>query len=304
MRLAFMGSPDFALPSLKALMAAGHSIACVYAQPPRPAGRGQQERPCPAHAFALAHGIPARTPRTLRDPAEQAAFAALDLDCAVTAAYGLILPKAVLDAPRLGCLNVHGSLLPRWRGAAPIQRAILAGDTETGITIMRMDEGLDTGPTLMSAAIPIAPAATAGELHDVLAELGAKLIVPVLEGLALGTLSPVAQPEAGVTYAAKLDKAETRLDWSRPAAELERVVRAFAPFPGAWFELADERIKVLLAEAVAGSGEPGTVLDDRLTVACGEDALRPARVQRAGKGAMDADAFLRGRGVAAGTRVA
>ena len=303
MRLAFMGSPDFALPSLKALIAAGHEIACVYAQPPRPAGRGKAERPCPVHGFALENGIPARTPKTLRDANEQAAFAALDLDAAITVAYGLILPQAVLDAPRLGCFNVHGSLLPRWRGAAPIQRAVLAGDTETGVTIMQVDAGLDTGPMLLAESIPIGPTTTAGGLHDALADIGARLIVQALDGAAAGTLTPMPQTEDGTTYAAKIDKAETRLDWSRPAVELERAVRAFAPYPGAWFELAGERIKVLAAEVTEATGEPGVTLDECLRVACGNGALRLTRVQRAGKGPMDTEAFLRGRTVAAGTQL-
>ncbi|HEM46836.1 MAG TPA: methionyl-tRNA formyltransferase, partial [Alphaproteobacteria bacterium] len=241
---------------------------------------------------------------SLREAAEQAAFAALDLDLAVVAAYGLILPKAVLQAPRHGCLNIHASLLPRWRGAAPIQRAILAGDSETGITIMQMDEGLDTGPILLSESVPIGPRTNAGELHDTLAALGARLIVEALVRLAAGSLRPTPQPDEGATYAAKIDRSEMRIDWMRSAGELDRVVRAFAPAPGAWFELDGERIKVLAAEIADGAGSPGTVLDGRLTVACGDGALRLRTVQRAGRAPMAAEAFLRGRAVPAGTELA
>ncbi|MHA1152371.1 MAG: methionyl-tRNA formyltransferase [Alphaproteobacteria bacterium] len=310
LRLAFMGVPDFALPSLLALAAAGHEIVAVYTQPPRPAGRGHKERPCPVHALALARGWQARTPASLKDAGVQAAFADLDLDVAVVVAYGLILPRAVLAAPRLGCVNVHASLLPRWRGAAPIQRAILAGDTETGVTIMAVDEGLDTGPLLLAEAIRIAAAETAVTLHDRLATLGAGLIVTALEGLAAGRLRARAQSEDGVTYAAKLQRDEGRLDWRRPAAQLERAVRAFNPWPGAEFEAPRgrgfARVKVLAAEVVAGdpTAAPGTVLDAPLTVACGEGALRLLKVQRAGKVAIDAEAFLRGFDLAPGTRLA
>jgi methionyl-tRNA formyltransferase len=305
LRLAFMGSPEFALPSLRALEAAGHEIAVVYAQPPRPAGRGHKERPCPVQAYAERRGWALSTPKTLKDGAESQAFAALGLDAAVVVAYGLILPAAVLAAPRLGCVNLHASLLPRWRGAAPIQRAILAGDAQTGVTIMAVDEGLDTGPILLREAVPIAATATAAELHDRLAEVGARLMVAALDGLAAGRLEARPQPEDGVTYAAKLKRGEGRLDWRRPAAELERAVRAFTPWPGAEFEANGARIKVLAAEVVAGApgAAPGTLLDDRLTVACGEGALRLIRVQRAGKAAMDARALLRGFPVAAGTRL-
>lgn len=300
-RIAYMGTPDFAVPALAALLAAGHEVVCVYSQPPRPAGRGKRDRPSPVHDFAAARGIAVRYPVSLRDPAEQTAFAALDLDVAVVAAYGLILPKAVLVAPRHGCLNIHASLLPRWRGAAPVQRAILAGDAETGVTIMRMDEGLDTGPMLLAESVKVAPDTNAGQLHDALAELGARLIVEALARMEAGTLGETPQPEVGVTYAAKIDKAEARIDWTRPAAELDRVVRAFSPGPGAWFALDGERIKVLAVEISEGDGTPGAVLDDALTVACGEGALRLRTVQRAGKAPMEADAFLRGRAVPAGT---
>jgi methionyl-tRNA formyltransferase len=301
-----MGSPDFALPSLRALAAAGHDIAAVYAQPPRAAGRGHKERPCPVHALAVERGWPARHPASFKDPGVQTAFAGLDLDIAVVVAYGLILPPAVLAAPRLGCINVHASLLPRWRGAAPIQRAILAGDGETGVTIMQVDEGLDTGPMLLAEAIPIGAKETGSTLHDTLAALGARLIVTALEGLAAGSLSTRPQPDDGIAYAAKLRRGEGRLDWRRPAAELERAVRAFTPWPGAEFEANASRIKVLTAEVVPGdpAATAGTVLDDRLTVACGTGALRLLKVQRAGKAALDAEDFLRGFDLTPGTRLA
>jgi len=297
LRLIFMGSPDFGVPVLSALIDAGHEIVCAYTQPPRPAGRGHKERPCPVHAFAEARGIPVRTPKSLKkSEEEQAAFAALNADLAVTAAYGLILPKAVLDAPRLGCLNVHASLLPRWRGAAPIQRAILAGDAETGVTIMQVDEGLDTGPMLIAGRVPITAETTGGSLHDALAEVGARLIVEAVAGVAAGTLKPTPQPENDVTYAAKLEKAESRIDWSRPAVEIERQIRAFHPWPAAWFESGGKRIKALAATVVDGEAgaAPGTVLDDILTISCGEGALCIERVQREGKGPTDAVSFLRG----------
>jgi methionyl-tRNA formyltransferase len=300
LRLAFMGTPDFAVPSLEALRAAGHEIVCVYTQPPRPAGRGHQPQPSPVARAAEAAGISVRTPAKL-DAAEAEAFRALDLDAAVVAAYGLILPPAVLAAPRLGCLNVHASLLPRWRGAAPIQRAILAGDKETGVTIMQMEAGLDTGPMLLREAVPIGPGTTAAELHDRLAALGARLIVAALSGVATGTIQAVPQPAEGVTYAKKLSRGEGRLDWHRPAEELERMVRALNPAPGVWFERGGERIKVLAAEVVPSrSGAPGTVLDAALAVACGGGALRLTRLQRAGRAPVDAEAFLRGYPVAAG----
>ena len=305
LRLAFLGTPDFARVSLEALAAAGHEIAAVYSQPPRPAGRGKKLRPSPVQAFAEARDWAVRTPKRLKDPEAQAAFAALDLDVAVVAAYGLILPKTTLEAPRLGCLNVHASLLPRWRGAAPIQRAILAGDRETGITIMQMDEGLDTGAILLREAIPIGARSTARELHDALAALGGRLIVEALEGLAADRLTPRPQPEAGATYAAKLERNEGRLDWRAPAEALDRRRRAFAPWPGAWFEAAGERIKVLdseVAKRPAGAA-PGEVLDAALTIACGDGALRPLSLQRAGKQPMTAAEFLRGFPLEPGTRL-
>ncbi|HYC01785.1 MAG TPA: methionyl-tRNA formyltransferase [Azospirillaceae bacterium] len=295
LRLAFMGTPDFSAPILDALIEAGHEIACVYCQPPRPAGRGMAEQKSPVHRLAEARGIEVRTPRRLRDPADQQAFADLKLDVAVVAAYGLILPQAILDAPRLGCLNVHASLLPRWRGAAPIQRAILAGDAETGVTIMQMEAGLDTGPMLLKEAVAIGPRINARELHDALSAMGARMIVQALEFAAHGALRPQVQPEEGVTYAAKLDKAEGRLDLTQDAATLDRQVRALTPWPGCWLEAANgERLKVLAAEPVPGSGAPGAILAGDLTVACGTGALRLLTVQRPGKGPVDGAAFLRG----------
>lgn len=308
MRVVFMGTPDFAVPALAALTDAGHEIVCVYTQPPRRAGRGQKMQPSPVQAFAEERGIPARHPASLKDETAQQDFADLDADIGVVAAYGLILPKAVLDAPRHGCLNIHASLLPRWRGAAPIQRAIEAGDAETGITIMRMDKGLDTGDMLLGETIAITPETTGGSLHDQLAEIGARLIVEALEKTAAGALEPRKQPEDGVTYAKKLDRHEGRLDWTRPADELERRVRAFTPWPGSWFVFGedgkdDERIRVLAAEAVdrVVTASPGEVLDDALTVACRTGALRLARLQRAGRGAMDTTDFLRGFAIPKGT---
>jgi methionyl-tRNA formyltransferase len=297
MRLAFMGSPDFAVPTLRALHGAGYQVAAVYTQPPRPAGRGQSVVRCPVHAAADALRLPVRHPVSLkRDAAAQQAFAALDLDAAVVAAYGLILPQGMLDAPRRGCLNVHASLLPRWRGAAPIQAAVLAGDAETGVTIMQMDAGLDTGAMLLRAAVPIGPRGTAAALHDELATLGAQL---VLQALAEEPVA-VPQPADGATYAAKLSRADGALDWGRPADELDRRVRAFNPWPGTWCRLGGHALKVLAAEPADGRGAPGTVLHG-LTVACGEGALRLLTVQRAGRAPMPADAFLRGMPVPAGT---
>jgi methionyl-tRNA formyltransferase len=301
-RLIFMGTPDFALPALEALVAAGHAIACVYTQPPRPGGRGQRPRPSPVQVRAEALGLPVRTPASLRDPGAQAELAALGAEAAVAVAYGLLLPKAVLDAPARGCLNIHPSLLPRWRGAAPIQRAVMAGDAETGVSIMLLDEGLDTGPVLAQEAVPIGRHDTAGSLHDRLAGLGARMVAEVLTRI--DDVVPAPQPEAGVTLAAKIDKAEARVDWRRPAVEVDRLIRGLAPFPGAWTEIGAERVKLLLSEVGAGGGAPGEVLDDRLTVACGEGAVRILAAQRSGGGALDAAAFLRGRPVPAGTRLA
>ena len=301
MRIVFMGTPDFAVPVLDAVQAAGHEIVAAYCQPARPAGRrGRALVPSPVQQRAEALGVPVRTPVSLKGADEQAAFAALDADAAVVAAYGLILPRAVLDAPRHGCLNVHGSLLPRWRGAAPVQRAILAGDTETGVGIMQMEAGLDTGPVRLERRTPV-DGKTAGALADELSRLGAAAMVEVLADLA--AYPPVPQPEGGVTYAAKIDKAEARIDWSQPAEQVERLVRAMNPAPGAWFEVAGERVKLLAAEPIADSGEPGTVLDDRLTIACGTGAIRPILVQRAGRGQASADELLRGFPIPAGTRL-
>ncbi len=300
LRLAFMGSPDFAVPALRALHAAGHDIAAVYCQPPRPAGRGQAMRPCPVHTAAEALGLPVRTPARLRrDAAEHAAFAALGLDVAVVAAYGLILPQAMLDAPHRGCLNIHASLLPRWRGAAPIQAAILAGDTETGITIMQMDAGLDTGAMLQWESVPITNATTAADLHDSLAALGAQLILATLAD----TPAPVPQPEEGATYAPKLTRDDGRIDWSRDAAALDRQVRALNPWPGTFAMLDGEVLKILAATLEAAEGAPGTVLDDALLVATGHGALRLVRIQAPGRAAMATGAFLRGRKVPPGTRL-
>ena len=298
MRIVFMGTPDFAVPTLRALVAAGHAVVAAYSQPPRAAGRGKQLQPSAVHRAAETLGIPVRTPVSLKGAEEQAAFAALEADVAVVAAYGLILPQAVLAAPRLGCLNVHGSLLPRWRGAAPVQRAILAGDALTGLTIMQMERGLDTGPMLATVETPEA-GKTAGELTTELAEKGAALMVAVLADLP--SHPPVVQPEEGVTYAHKIEKAESRLDFTRSAVDVERQVRAFAPAPGAFFELDGERYRVLAADVTTGSGAPGTTLDDALTIACGEGAIRPTLIQRAGKPAMDTAALLRGRAIPAGT---
>ncbi len=298
MRIVFMGTPDFSVPTLVALHEAGHEIPAAYTQPPRPAGRGKQLQPSPVHRAAEALGIEVRHPLGLRDLDAQAEFLALEPDVAVVVAYGLILPQPILDAPRMGCLNVHASLLPRWRGAAPIQRAILAGDHVTGVTIMRMEPGLDTGPMLATARVPLEDK-TSGELHAELAEIGARLMVDTLAQL--DQLKPEPQPELGATYAAKIDKAESRIDWSKPAELIEREVRAFAPFPGSWFELDRERIKVLKGRVIGVNGAPGTVLDDEFTIACGDAAIRPLTVQRAGKPAMPTRDFLRGKSVPVGT---
>jgi methionyl-tRNA formyltransferase len=308
MKIAFLGTSAFAVPALKALAEAGHDVAAVYTRAPKPAGRGQQERRTPVHELALALGLVVRTPKGLRSDEEAQAFKALDLDAAVVVAYGHILPKAFLDAPVLGCINIHGSLLPRWRGAAPIHRAILAGDAETGVTTMRMDEGLDTGPMLLAESTAISSADTAETVHDRLAELGARLIVSTLDGLMRNTIQPVPQPEEGVTYAHKLGKEEGVLDWRRPAAELERKVRAFHPWPGTWFEVPQEngveRIKVLAAGLALAGGAPGTLVigrDGFPVVACGVGGLKLLQLQRPGRSAQPADTFLRGFALPAGT---
>ncbi|WP_067733642.1 methionyl-tRNA formyltransferase [Novosphingobium naphthalenivorans] len=302
MRIIFMGTPDFAVPALVALVEAGHEVVAAYSQPPRPGGRrGKELTPSPVHKEAEARGIAVRHPVSLKGAEQQALFAALEADVAVVAAYGLILPQAVLDAPRLGCLNIHASILPRWRGAAPIQRAILAGDPTTGVTIMQMEAGLDTGPMLATLRTPI-DRKTAGELTAELADKGARLLIDTLRDLKVHR--PVPQPEDGVTYAKKIDKAEARIDFSQDAGQVERQIRAFMPAPGAFFELDGERYKVLAADPAEGSGEPGSTLDDALTVACGTGALHVTRIQRAGKPAMDAADLLRGKPIPAGTRLA
>ncbi|QAY79167.1 methionyl-tRNA formyltransferase [Sphingosinicella sp. BN140058] len=300
MRIAFMGTPDFAVPTLAALLGAGHDVVAVYSQPPRPAGRGKALRPSPVQQSAEATGIPVRTPLTLRDAEAQDAFRALDLDVAVVAAYGLILPLPILEAPRHGCLNVHGSLLPRWRGAAPVQRAILAGDAHTGITIMQMERGLDTGPMLAVRDTPI-ERKSAGDLTDELARIGAELMVDVLAKL--DAITPIVQPDDGVTYASKIEKAEAKLDFTRSAVEVERQVRAFIPVPGAFFEYGGERIKVHAAEIGSLSGAPGTVLDHGLAIACAEGSIVPSIVQRAGRGPMTASELLRGFVIPAGAQL-
>ena len=301
MRIIFLGTPDFAVPTLRALHAASHEVVAVYTQPPRPAGRGKKLQPSAVQRAAEELGIDVRTPKSLKSPEEQAAFAALEADVAVVAAYGLILPQPILDAPKLGCLNVHASILPCWRGAAPIHRAIMAGDPVTGVTIMQMEAGLDTGPMLATVRTPIEDKTT-GELTGELAGLGAQLMVGTLRELS--NHRPIPQDDAEATYAPKIDKAEARIDWSRPADEVVRHIHALSPFPGAWCELAGERVKLLRAETVEGAGQHGEVIDDRLAIACGSGAIRPLRLQRAGKPAMDLADFLRGHPVAPGTIVA
>ena len=299
LRIVFMGTPGFAVPALEALVAAGHDIACVYTQPPRPAGRGQRERQSAVHRAATRHGLPVRHPARLGDAGE---FAALAPDIAVVAAYGLILPAALLAAPRLGCVNIHASLLPRWRGAAPIQRAVLAGDEETGITVMQMDEGLDTGGILAQRRLTIGPEDDAGTIHDGLAAIGAEALLETLGEIAADRCRARPQPDDGVTYAARIERGETGIDWREPASAVHRRIRAFSPSPGAWFEARGARIRVLAARLVREIGAPpGTVIDDGTVVACGEGGVRLERLQRAGKGAVDARAFLRGFPLPAGT---
>lgn len=298
LRIVFMGTPEFSVPTLAEIIGAGHDVVAVYSQPPRPAGRGMSETKSPVHQFAEQSGIPVLTPKSLRNAEAQIAFAAHDADVAVVVAYGLILPKPVLDAPKHGCLNLHGSKLPRWRGAAPIQRAIMAGDTETAAMVMRMDEGLDTGPICLSEIIPIGPDMTAGELHDAMKLQGAGLMVRALAALERGSLTETPQPTGGVTYAAKIEKGEGRIDFVRPAREVHNLVRGLSPFPGAFVEIGvggkAERLKILKTTLANAGGRPGTVLDEQLTIACGEGAVRLLEVQRAGKRPMSAGEFLRG----------
>lgn len=309
LKVVFMGTPDFSVPVLRAILEAGHEVRAVYSQPPRPAGRGMTEMKAPVHVFAEDHGLAVLTPKSLKGEAEQRAFAGHGADVAVVVAYGLVLPKAILAAPRFGCLNLHASALPRWRGAAPIQRAIMAGDTETAAMVMQMEEGLDTGPVCLADCVPIGPDMTARELHDVLSERGARLMATALDRLEAGRLTATPQAAAGVTYAAKIDKAEARIDFSRPAAAVHNHIRGLSPFPGAWFEVSagagkPERIKVLRSALEAGHrGTPGEVLDDALAIACGEGAVRLLEVQRAGKRPAGAAEFLRGFPLAKGSRV-
>jgi methionyl-tRNA formyltransferase len=305
LRVIFMGTPDFSVPALSEIVAAGHDVLAVYSQPPRRAGRGMAARKSPVQAFAEEAGIPIFTPRSLRSASVQNVFIAHDAEVAVVAAYGLILPKAILEAPRFGCLNIHASLLPRWRGAAPIQRAVMAGDEETGVVIMQMDEGLDTGPVCMGERLPIGPDMTGGEVHDELSLIGARLIARALQRLADGTLKCRAQPEQGATYASKIRKEEERIDWKLSAIQIHDQIRALSPAPGAWFEALlqgrAERIKALRSVVVPGRGEPGKLIDGQLTVACGSQAIRLTRVQRAGKKPMLGAEFLRGFPLGKGT---
>jgi methionyl-tRNA formyltransferase len=303
-RLVFMGTPDFAVPTLVELIGRGYDVAAVYTRAPKPAGRGMAPQPSPVERAARQFGLPVVTPTSLKTDEAQAAFAAHGADAAVVVAYGLILPRAVLDAMPLRCFNVHASLLPRWRGAAPINRAVMAGDADTGVTIMRMNEGLDTGDIAMVERFAIGPDMTAGELHDALAPLGADLMLRALGALERGGLQLTPQPADGVVYAAKIAKAETRIDWARPAAEVHNHIRGLSPFPGAWFELGGVRIKVLRTTRADGHGRPGTLLDDRLTIACGEGAVRILDLQRAGKQPMRAEEFLRGTPIAPATVLA
>ena len=306
LRVVFMGTPDFSVPTLRAIAAAEHNVAAVYTQPPRPAGRrGLELTPSPVHREALGLGLEVRTPVSLKDEAEQTAFRAIGADVAVVVAYGLLLPKAILDATRLGCYNGHASLLPRWRGAAPIQRAIMAGDHKTGMMIMKMDEGLDTGPVALTRIVDIGQDMTAGELHDRLMDVGAELMVHALDGLERGKLPLQPQSPEGVTYAKKIDKAETRIDWMRPAIDVHSHIRGLSPFPGAWCEIRigakPERLKLLRSTLAEGKGAPGEILDDRLTVACGEGAVRLTEVQRAGGRPVGAQEFLRGNKIEKGS---
>ena len=307
MRIAFLGTPDFAVAALDALVQAGHEVACVYSQPPAPRGRGQALKPSPVQAYAEARGLPVRTPVSMRDPEEIEAFAALNLDAGVVVAFGQILPAAVLNAPKLGCFNLHASLLPRWRGAAPIQRAIMAGDKVTGVEVMQMTEGLDEGPVLSSESVRIVALETAGTLHDRLAEAGAALLARTMAAVERGEASATPQPQDGETYAKKIRPKEARIRWAKPASEVDFKIRGLSPFPGAWFELATEkgplRVKALLSRREDGDGPAGLALDDALLIACGEGAVRLLRVQREGRGPQDAETFLRGLAVPAGTQL-
>ncbi|AYV45549.1 methionyl-tRNA formyltransferase [Caulobacter flavus] len=308
MRIAFLGTPDFAVACLAELVASGHEIVCVYSQPPAPRGRGQELKPSPVHAFAEGLGLPVRTPVSMKTPEEIEAFQALDLDAAVVVAFGQILVRDVLEAPKLGCFNLHASLLPRWRGAAPIQRAIMAGDPVTGVQVMRMSEGLDEGPVLLSEAVRIDALDTVASLHDRLAAVGARLLPVALAAIERGGAVETPQAEDGVTYAKKIKPAEARIDWTRPAAEVDRHIRGLSPFPGAWFEAPSEkgpvRVKALLSRVEDAEGAAGTVLDDALLIACGEGAVRLLKAQREGKGAQEAEVFVRGFPLAAGTVLA
>ncbi|MCC0005096.1 MAG: methionyl-tRNA formyltransferase [Methylobacteriaceae bacterium] len=306
MRVVFMGTPDFSVPVLTEIVGQGHEVCCVYTRAPQPAGRGMDLRPSPVHKVAERFGIPVRSPKSLRSVEEQASFAALEADCAVVVAYGLILPKHVLDAPKFGCFNLHASLLPRWRGAAPIQRAIMAGDPETGVMVMQMDEGLDTGPVGMAERVAIGQDMTAGELHDALMKVGADLMARALSAISRGSLAFRPQAEEGVTYAAKIDKAEARLDFSKPAREVHNLARGLSPFPGAWFEAdlgkGPERVKVLRSRMAEGAGAPGTLIGEGV-IACGDGAIELVQVQRGGKAAMTFADFARGARLATGARL-
>jgi len=306
LRIVFMGTPEFSVPTLAEIMGAGHDVVAAYCQPPRPAGRGMAERKSPVHLFAQSAGIPVLTPKSLKDQAEQQVFASHQADVAVIVAYGLLLPGPVLTSPRDGCLNLHPSALPRWRGAAPIQRAVMSGDEQTAVMIMRMDEGLDTGPICLAEAVAIGLNVTVGELQDVLARRGADLMVRALAALERGSLDCTAQSKSGITYAAKISKAESRIDFAKPARDVHNLIRGISPFPGAWFEISqggiNERIKVLRSALADGAGAPGEVLDESLTVACGDDAVRLVELQRAGKKPMRTEEFLRGFSLVRGTR--
>jgi len=307
LRLIFMGTPEFAVPTLAEIVGRGHDVVAVYTRAAKPAGRGMAPKPTPVEREARRFGLAVHTPATLRTPEAVAAFRAHGADAAVVVAYGLILPKPILEAVPLGCFNLHASLLPRWRGAAPINRAIMAGDAETGVMVMKMEEGLDTGPVAMAERVPIPPDMTAGQIHDALARLGANLMVNALGALERSTLTLTPQPADGVIYASKISNAETRIDWSRPARAVHDHIRGLSPYPGAWFELAADgqpvRVKVLRTTVVAGSAAPGMLIDDALTVACGEGAVRILELQRAGRQAMKADDFLRGQPLPRGSRL-